>query len=47
MSILKKILFAVSIIVSVVLIFLGIGVEDILEVITNGSILCLSCVGIG
>ena len=47
MKALKISAFAVLMIVAIFLIIHGIGLEDIAEIIGNGSILCLSCVGIG
>ncbi len=47
MKIFKITTLAVSIVVGVIAIVYGVRLQDILEVITNASILCLSCIGIG
>ncbi|MCD6417671.1 hypothetical protein J7M00_02675 [bacterium] len=47
MRVFKIIFLAISVLLGVLLLVYGIKLQDILEVITNGSILCLSCVGIG
>ena len=39
--------FAILTVLAIFLIIHGIALEDISEVISNGAILCLSCVGIG
>lgn len=43
----RTVLILLSLIVCAVLIVEGIGLEDIGEIISNGNILCLSCIGIG
>ncbi|MCD6594931.1 hypothetical protein J7L68_04565 [bacterium] len=40
-------LIAISIALGVILIIEGVKLEDIAEIITNGTTLCLSCIGIG
>lgn len=47
MSKLKMAAFIALTIAGAILIAYGITMQDILEVIANGAILCLSCVGIG
>ena len=47
MKIFKIITLATSIVVGIIAIIYGVRLQDIFEIIANGSILCLSCVGIG
>ncbi len=47
MKVLKVIVFLMLLVLGIVVTFYGIAFEDVLEVMSNGSILCLSCVGIG
>ena len=44
----KKIrVFSLMIVLCTLLIIYGIDLQDIPEIISNGSILCLTCIGIG
>ncbi len=43
----RIIVVSVILILSIISIVYGVKLEDIPEIISNGSILCLACIGIG
>ncbi len=43
----RTVLFVVSVVVGALLVFVGVRLLDLAEVVANGTVLCLSCVGIG
>jgi hypothetical protein len=43
----KKFVFAIEIVLAGAAIWFGVQLLDVPEIVTNASILCLSCIGIG